>query len=124
MEIASAASNLVGYIAAFGIIVALFAVVRLALGYSSRPAQAGAPSGVAPAASTPTPSAISALDAVAAAVAAAHLYLRSKARKESAAASSLLRAPRYFINYWTLSERLNPYFREDPFHRERVGRGW
>jgi hypothetical protein len=119
---AVSASNLLGYITAFIIIVAFFAVVRILCRCSSKPEtpialQPQVTSQPIPQTLTTTPPL---LELVAAAVAGAHQYLRSKARKTSPMSAGALSQKQFFINYWVLSERLNPHFREDPFHREKT----
>jgi hypothetical protein len=119
---AVSASNLLGYITAFIIIVAFFAVVRILYRFPSKPETPIAPQPqVTP---QPIPQTLTTtpplLELVAAAVAGAHQYLRSKARKTTPMPAGALSQKQFFINYWVLSERLNPHFREDPFHREKT----
>lgn len=115
------ASNLLGYVTAFVIIVAFFAVIRFLCRCPSVPE---APVTPQPQITSPqisqVPVAPQLLEIVAAAVAGAHQYLKNKARKTVSTAGIPAFQKQFFINYWILSERLNPSYRDDPFHREKT----
>jgi hypothetical protein len=122
-------SNLVSYIIVFLIIGAIFVVVRLVVGLRG---EGVAPSAPLPPVQTPAPSAplvqsvalpSITTETLAVAVAAVHMHLKSKkstpptlqARAESYHAESY-----HNVNAWLISERMNPYFREDPHFREKI----
>ncbi|NAY90012.1 MAG: hypothetical protein GU347_04805 [Desulfurococcales archaeon] len=117
-------SNLVSYIIVFLIIGAIFVVVRLAIGLRR---EGVAPSAPLPPVQTPVPSAppvqLVALPSIttetlAAAVAAVHMHLKSK---KSTPPTLQARVESYHnVNAWLISERMNPYFREDPHFREKI----
>jgi hypothetical protein len=117
-------SNLVSYIIVFLIIGAIFVVVRLAIGLRR---EGVAPSAPQPPVQTPAPSAppvqLVALPSIttetlAAAVAAVHMHLKSK---KSTPPTLQARVESYHnVNAWLISERMNPYFREDPHFREKI----
>jgi hypothetical protein len=57
-------------------------------------------------------------ETLAAAVAAVHMHLKSK---KSTPPTLQARVESYHnVNAWLISERMNPYFREDPHFREKI----
>jgi len=125
-------SNLISYILLFLIIGAFFAVFRVIA--APRKGQKGleAPAPPSPQISAaPVPATLISSELIAAAVAAAHSYLKiKKIAAATAAAHSYLKmkgtayssqpqAPKLFQSAWVLSERMNPSFGEDPYFREK-----
>lgn len=116
-------SNLVSYILIFLVIAAIFLVVRIAI---RPPKETGAvatqpqlPAPPALPATPPQPSVSIPAELIAAAVAAAHAYLRRRPTSSQPSRSSSIQAGSV-QSAWVLSERMNPYFREDPYFREKI----
>jgi len=125
-------SNLISYILLFLIIGAFFAVFRVIVaprkGQKALEAPAPSPPQISAA---PAPAALISTELIAAAVAAAHSYLKiKKIAAAAAAAHSYLKmkgtaypsqpqAPKLLQSAWVLSERMNPSFGEDPYFREK-----
>jgi len=125
-------SNLISYILLFLIIGAFFAVFRVIVAPRKGSKALEAPAPPSPQISAaPAPATLISTELIAAAVAAAHSYLKIKRIAAAAAAahsylktketiySSQPQAPKLLQSAWVLSERMNPSFGEDPYFREK-----
>lgn len=112
-----AVTNVLGYIVAMAVIAVAFGLFRLLIYTVSGARASAAPEGVQAQRQVEVPPQTLPAEVVAAAVAAVHEHLRSRARRPPSPAQMLHARP--FISYWVLSERMNPAFQEVAHIRER-----
>lgn len=124
MEANVSSVNLIGYIVAFMIMVAFFGVIRLLCRCPAKGPSVSVEQPAPPAPPAPAPLTQSFLEVAAAAVGAVHSYLKEVGgrRRPTGEGRALAAQKLSFINYWVLSERLSPAYRDDPFHREKSSR--